>query len=84
LYSVDRTFRHTNTAVDAFVRVDHEHVLALVEAIHGEFACWKRRGLLLGLKYLPRIPPLDEDMYRVFMEAPFLSNTQSWQPCCPP
>ena len=34
-YGVHRTFRHANTAVDAFVRVDHEHVLSLVEAIHG-------------------------------------------------
>jgi hypothetical protein len=25
----------TDPAIDAFVRVDHEHVLALVEAIHG-------------------------------------------------
>ena len=35
LYGVHRTFRHANTAVDAFVRVDHEHVLALIKAIHG-------------------------------------------------
>src|SRR5207302_8958405 len=34
-YGVHRTFRYANTAVDAFVRVDHEHVLALVETIHG-------------------------------------------------
>ena len=34
-YGVHRTFRHANTAVDAFVRVDHEHVLALVETIYG-------------------------------------------------
>src|SRR5262249_47851199 len=32
---VNRAFRHANTAVNAFVRVDHEHVLALVETIHG-------------------------------------------------
>src|SRR6201987_6549061 len=36
-YGVHRPFRHANTAVDAFVRVDHEHVLALVEAIHGAY-----------------------------------------------
>jgi len=35
LYGVPRAFRHANTAVNAFVRVDHEHVLALVETIHG-------------------------------------------------
>jgi hypothetical protein len=35
LYCVHRTFRHANTAVDAFVRVDHQHVLPLVKAIHG-------------------------------------------------
>ena len=29
-----RTFRFADTAIDAFVRVDDEHVLALVEAIH--------------------------------------------------
>ena len=29
-----RTFRFTNSAVDAFVGVDDEHVLALVETIH--------------------------------------------------
>ena len=34
-YGVHRTFRLTDPAVDAFVRMDHEHVLALVEAIHG-------------------------------------------------
>jgi len=34
-YGIHGTFRYANTAVDAFVRVDHEHVLALVEAIHG-------------------------------------------------
>src|SRR6516165_9635803 len=34
-YGVHRTFWHANTAVNAFVRVDHEHVLALVETIHG-------------------------------------------------
>src|ERR1700730_15411346 len=32
---VDRTFRFAHPAIDAFVRVDDEHVLALVEAIHG-------------------------------------------------
>jgi hypothetical protein len=32
---VDRAFRHADPAVDAFVRVDDEHVLALVEAVHG-------------------------------------------------
>ena len=31
---VDRAFRHADPAIDAFVRVDDEHVLALVEAIH--------------------------------------------------
>src|SRR6187401_3472306 len=31
----DRTFRLAHAAIDAFVRMDHEHVLALVEAIHG-------------------------------------------------
>ena len=34
-YGVHRAFRHANTAVNAFVRVDHEHVLTLVETIHG-------------------------------------------------
>jgi len=34
-YRVYRAFRHANAAVNAFVRVDHEHVLALVETIHG-------------------------------------------------
>jgi hypothetical protein len=32
---IDRTFRLAHPAIDAFVRVDDEHVLALVEAIHG-------------------------------------------------
>src|SRR4029077_389975 len=32
---VNRAFRLADPAIDAFVRVDHEHVLALVEAIHG-------------------------------------------------
>ena len=32
---VDRAFRHADPAIDAFVRVDDEHVLALVEAVHG-------------------------------------------------
>src|SRR5207253_7236465 len=32
---VDRAFRLTHPAIDAFVRVDDEHVLALVEAVHG-------------------------------------------------
>ena len=31
---VDWAFRLANTAIDAFVRVDDQHVLALVEAIH--------------------------------------------------
>ena len=35
LYGIHRTFWHANTAVYAFVWVDHEHILALVEAIHG-------------------------------------------------
>src|SRR6201982_1842623 len=34
-YGVHRAFRHANTAVNAFVRMDHKHVLALVETIHG-------------------------------------------------
>ena len=29
------TFRFANTTVDAFVGMDHEHILALVEAVHG-------------------------------------------------
>ena len=32
---IDRAFRLANTAIDAFVRVDDEHILALVEAVHG-------------------------------------------------
>src|SRR6201987_2342400 len=32
---VDRAFRHADPAIDAFVRVDDEHVLALVETVHG-------------------------------------------------
>ena len=32
---VDRAFRLAHPAIDAFVRVDDEHVLALVEAVHG-------------------------------------------------
>src|SRR5258707_9817924 len=35
LNRVDRAFRHADPAIDAFVRVDDEHVLALVEAVHG-------------------------------------------------
>src|SRR5436853_2194045 len=31
----DRAFRLAYAAIDAFVRVDDEHVLALVEAVHG-------------------------------------------------
>jgi hypothetical protein len=31
---VDRAFRLANTAIDAFVGVDDEHVLTLVEAVH--------------------------------------------------
>jgi len=34
-YRVYRAFRHADAAVNAFVRVDDEHVLALVETIHG-------------------------------------------------
>ena len=30
-----RAFRHADTAVDALVRMDDEHVLAFVEAVHG-------------------------------------------------
>ena len=32
---VHRAFRHANAAVNAFVRVDHEHVLTLVKTVHG-------------------------------------------------
>jgi hypothetical protein len=32
---VDRAFRLADPAIDAFVRVDDEHVLALVEAVYG-------------------------------------------------
>ena len=35
LIASDRAFRHADPAIDAFVRVDDEHVLALVEAVHG-------------------------------------------------
>ena len=34
LDGVDRAFRLADAAVDAFVRMDDEHVLALVEAVH--------------------------------------------------
>src|SRR5262249_39246481 len=34
-YGVHRAFRHANTAVNTFVRVNHEHVLTLVETIYG-------------------------------------------------
>ena len=36
-YGVHGAFRHANTAVNAFVRVDHKHVLTLVETIHGAY-----------------------------------------------
>ena len=32
---VDRAFRLADPAVDAFVRMNDEHILALVEAVHG-------------------------------------------------
>src|SRR6266566_2957051 len=32
---VDRAFRLADPAIDAFVRMDDEHVLALVETVHG-------------------------------------------------
>jgi hypothetical protein len=32
---VDRALRLAHPAIDALVRVDDEHVLALVEAVHG-------------------------------------------------
>ena len=35
LDSVNGTFRLANTAIDAFVGMDDEHVLALIEAVHG-------------------------------------------------
>jgi hypothetical protein len=31
----DRTLRHAGLAIDAFIRVDIEQLLALVEALHG-------------------------------------------------
>ena len=31
---VDRTFRHADPAIDALVRMDDEHVLAFIEAVH--------------------------------------------------
>src|SRR5260221_10785778 len=34
---VDRAFRLANTAIDAFIWVDDEHVLALVEAVDGTY-----------------------------------------------
>src|SRR6266516_1809926 len=34
-YGIDGTFRFANATVDAFVGMDDEHVLALVEAVHG-------------------------------------------------
>src|SRR5262245_32123242 len=35
LDGIDRAFRFANATVDAFVRMYDEHVLALVEAVHG-------------------------------------------------
>jgi len=35
LDGVGRTFGFAHPAIDAFVRMDHQHVLALVEAIDG-------------------------------------------------
>ena len=35
LDGIDGTFRFANATVDAFSRMDHEHILALVEAVHG-------------------------------------------------
>jgi hypothetical protein len=32
---VDWTFGFAHAAIDAFIRVNHKHVLALVEAVHG-------------------------------------------------
>ena len=34
LYRINRAFRLANTTIDAFVRVDDEHVLPLVETVH--------------------------------------------------
>ena len=35
LDSINGAFRFANTTVDAFIRMDDEHVLALVETVHG-------------------------------------------------
>src|SRR5262249_54529688 len=35
LDGIDGTFRFANATVDAFARMDDEHILALVEAVHG-------------------------------------------------
>ena len=32
---IDGTFRLTNATVDTFVRMDDEHIFALIEAVHG-------------------------------------------------
>jgi hypothetical protein len=34
---VDRAFWLADTAIDAFIRVDDEHVLALIEAVDGTY-----------------------------------------------
>jgi hypothetical protein len=35
LYRIDRTFRLADATIDAFIRMNDQHVVALVEAIHG-------------------------------------------------
>ena len=35
LDGIDRAFRLAHPAIDAFVRVNHQHIGALVEAVHG-------------------------------------------------
>src|SRR5260370_29460913 len=37
LDGIDGAFRFANATVDAFVRMDDEHILALVEAVHGAY-----------------------------------------------
>ena len=86
---IDGTFRLAHPAIDAFVRMDDEHVLALVEAVHGarlllasnrqaipilvESAQWQN---LINLT-LPNI--LNAALLQLMPEAGRLTNTKIFQ-----
>jgi hypothetical protein len=83
LDGIDGTFRLTNPTVDTFVRMDYEHILALVEAVHGAH-CNAVHGFAANTAIVDDVSQFSTPKSLRNLAKPFRENSIIWVMGGPP